>query len=83
MHSVTHLGTAVRNRIIQVEGMPPDLVQPPDGCRFRPRCPFAFEKCIELPPRFHLGGEHFSACWLAEGGAGEQVDWAAARKAAV
>ena len=82
MHSVPRLGPAVRNRLVPIEGMPPDLVLPPDGCRFRPRCPFAFEKCIELPPRFHLGGEHFSACWLAEGGAGEQVDWAAARQTA-
>ena len=66
MQSVPRLGPAVRNRLVPIEGMPPDLIAPPVGCRFRPRCPHAFEKCIESPPAFYLGGEHFSACWLAE-----------------
>jgi oligopeptide transport system ATP-binding protein len=65
MQSVPRLGANVRNRLTPIEGMPPDLIQPPAGCRFAPRCPHAFEKCIEPPPRVHLGGEHFSACWLA------------------
>ncbi len=65
MQSVPRLGPAVRHRLTPVEGMPPDLIAPPQGCRFRPRCPSAFEKCIETPPAFDLGGEHLSACWLA------------------
>jgi oligopeptide/dipeptide ABC transporter ATP-binding protein len=70
MHSVPRLGPAVRNRLTPIEGMPPDLVQAPLGCRFAPRCPYAFDKCVEPPPRVHLGGEHFSACWLAVDGIG-------------
>jgi oligopeptide transport system ATP-binding protein len=65
MQSVPRLGPAVRDRLAPIEGMPPDLLVPPQGCRFRPRCPLAFDKCIEQPPRVHLGGQHYSACWLA------------------
>ena len=65
MQSVPRLGPAVRNRLVPIEGMPPDLIAPPSGCRFRPRCPHAFEKCVETPPAAYLGGEHVSACWLA------------------
>jgi peptide/nickel transport system ATP-binding protein len=45
-----------------IPGTPPDLVEPPEGCRFRPRCPYAFEKCTEDPPFF--GTERHAACWL-------------------
>jgi oligopeptide transport system ATP-binding protein len=71
MHSVPRLGPAVRHRLTPIEGMPPDLIQAPHGCRFAPRCPYAFDKCAEPPPRVHLGGEHYSACWLAVDGIGE------------
>jgi oligopeptide/dipeptide ABC transporter ATP-binding protein len=81
MQSVPRLGPAVRNRLSPIEGMPPDLVNPPQGCRFRPRCPYALEKCVEPPPLFRLGGEHMSACWLAEGGVQHQTSWAAAQQA--
>ena len=74
MQSVPRLGPAVRTRLSPIEGMPPDLLAPPQGCRFRPRCPFAFDRCVETPPRFHLGGEHHSACWLAvENPAGQEA----------
>jgi len=68
MQSVPRLGPAVRSRLVPIEGMPPDLLQPPQGCRFRPRCPYALEQCLEDPPRVFLGGEHYSACWLAAEG---------------
>jgi oligopeptide transport system ATP-binding protein len=69
MHSVPRLGPSVRDRLVPIEGMPPDLIAPPQGCRFRPRCPYAFAKCTEMPPRVFLGGEHHSVCWLAVDGA--------------
>jgi peptide/nickel transport system ATP-binding protein len=49
-----------------IPGTPPDLVNPPPGCRFRPRCPFAFEKCTEEPPL--RWGDRLAACWLMESG---------------
>lgn len=42
------LGTA--DRLVSIEGYPPDLVSPPPGCRFAPRCPFAVGACREEEP---------------------------------
>ncbi len=50
-----------------IPGTPPDLISPPTGCRFHPRCPFVFDKCkIEEPPYF--GETDRSMCWLLEKG---------------
>lgn len=47
-----------------IPGTPPDLVNPPSGCRFHPRCPVVMEKCSkDIPPLFDLGAGHGSACW--------------------
>ena len=47
-------------------GEPPNLVTPPAGCRFHPRCPHVMERCkTELPPRLQVGeGPQWAACWL-------------------
>jgi peptide/nickel transport system ATP-binding protein len=45
-------------------GEPPDLISPPSGCRFHPRCSFATEICSEQDPEFlDMGSDHFAACW--------------------
>ncbi len=50
-------------------GETPDAAHVPTGCRFHPRCPLAFDRCLtEAPPLFDVGGGQFAACWLAEGG---------------
>lgn len=64
LKSVPRLGTNVRDRLVPIEGAPPDLVTPPQGCRFRPRCPQAMDKCLEEPPLVAAGNEHRAACWL-------------------
>lgn len=46
-----------------IPGKPPLLLNPPVGCRFRDRCPIAFEKCVEVPPFVEIGKDHFIACW--------------------
>lgn len=54
------------------EGIPgriPDYKNPPSGCRFHPRCPFAFEPCSKsMPPFFDMGGGHLVACYLYQTG---------------
>ncbi|MEW2522010.1 ABC transporter ATP-binding protein [Actinacidiphila alni] len=46
-------------------GQPPSLIDPPAGCRFHPRCPFAMERCgSQAPPSFDLTGGHTARCWL-------------------
>jgi len=48
-----------------IPGTPPDLIHPPKGCRFHPRCHKAFERCREEePPLVAIEPGHFSACWL-------------------
>jgi peptide/nickel transport system ATP-binding protein len=49
-----------------IPGSPPDLLSPPPGCRFAPRCSFAKAKCRDAePPIVELGAGHFVACWKA------------------
>jgi len=48
-----------------IPGTPPSLIDPPKGCRFNPRCPFATEKCrSESPPVIGLEEGHYVKCWL-------------------
>jgi peptide/nickel transport system ATP-binding protein len=42
--------TGPRKQLTGIPGSPPDLAQPLQGCRFRPRCPMAFDACAEIEP---------------------------------
>jgi len=56
--------TGPRRQLAPLEGEPPDLLNPPTGCRFHPRCPFATEQCVrDEPPLEEIGGGHRVACW--------------------
>jgi len=49
-----------------IPGAPPDLIDPPAGCRFAPRCSFAKEKCRSVePPVAEIENRHMVACWKA------------------
>ncbi|HEY9506313.1 MAG TPA: ABC transporter ATP-binding protein [Gemmatimonadales bacterium] len=55
-------------RLTPIGGSVPTPGAWPSGCRFRPRCPKAFEKCETMPPLLSVGPEHRARCWLAERG---------------
>jgi oligopeptide/dipeptide ABC transporter ATP-binding protein len=60
-------GYGTRERLVPIAGQPPSLIRLPEGCPFRPRCPYAFDRCVETPPLLDVGGgtsSHGSACWL-------------------
>jgi oligopeptide transport system ATP-binding protein len=58
-------GANLKSRAIEVEGEPPSPVDPPSGCRFRTRCPFAFERCTaEEPALRSIQTGHLAACHL-------------------
>jgi len=59
--------TGPRRQLAPLGGEPPDLLNPPSGCRFHPRCPFATEKCVvEEPPLAEISEGHRVACWNYE-----------------
>jgi oligopeptide/dipeptide ABC transporter ATP-binding protein len=64
--SIPRLDRPRPERLHTIEGAPPSLINAPEGCKFRPRCPHAFEKCREEPPLENRVGTpgHFDRCWL-------------------
>ncbi len=53
-----------KHELVTIPGEPPDLLFPPSGCRFHPRCPRATKVCSEeQPPWEDTGNGHFAACW--------------------
>ena len=51
-----------------IEGDVPSPIDPPTGCAFHPRCPYAFDRCSQQkPPLAEAANAHFVACWLNEG----------------
>lgn len=64
LRSVPRLDQPRGERLVPIDGQPPDLTRLDDGCAFRPRCTFATERCAkEKPPLEDLGDGHLSACW--------------------
>jgi oligopeptide/dipeptide ABC transporter ATP-binding protein len=47
-----------------IVGQPPSLLNPPQGCRFAPRCPYRFEACAQDPPPLEQGERRWVKCWL-------------------
>ena len=64
--SIPRLDRPKASRLHSIEGMPPSLISSPQGCKFRPRCPHAFEKCTEEPELVSRidKRDHLDRCWL-------------------
>ena len=62
--TAAHLrATGEKQELVAIQGEPPDLIEPPKGCRFHPRCPAATEVCgREEPPVVSRNG-HWARCW--------------------
>jgi len=65
--SLTRIDRPRTARLAQISGQPPSLISPPQGCHFRPRCPHAFDKCMQEPPLEERIPErgHTDRCWLS------------------
>jgi len=58
-----------KKKLVSVAGAPPNLLNPPTGCRFYHRCPYATEKCKrDEPPLLEVKPGRFVACWLYKNG---------------
>jgi oligopeptide/dipeptide ABC transporter ATP-binding protein len=65
--SIPRLDRPKAERLHSIKGTPPSLINAPQGCKFRPRCPHAFDKCME-EPRLENRVEdpgHLDRCWLS------------------
>ncbi|RLF88282.1 oligopeptide ABC transporter ATP-binding protein, partial [Thermococci archaeon] len=59
------LAKELKAKRMKVEGEPPSPINPPSGCRFHPRCPFAKDICKKQePPLMEAEKDHYVACWL-------------------
>ncbi len=65
LNSVPRLDQAMQEKLIPIEGLPPDLGRLPPGCSFYPRCTYRLDKCREEYPPLRLVAEnHYAACWV-------------------
>jgi len=64
LRSIPRLDMPRKAKLTPIEGMPPDLLAPPEGCPFAPRCAWVMDKCWkENPPLEPIGRGHLLACW--------------------
>ena len=67
MASIPALNQDKSGRLSSIPGSPPDMTNPPVGCPFAPRCPYARRICAEeMPPYVTLGEHRRSMCWLLQ-----------------
>ncbi len=64
LQSVPKLGATVKERMEPIDGLPPNLINLPAGCRFAPRCPSRFDPCGDDPDLKDVAQGHDCACWL-------------------
>jgi len=65
LRSVPRLDEARRDKLVPIEGLPPDLANIPPGCSFYPRCAYHIDRCRqEEPPLMLVDAKHYAACWV-------------------
>ena len=65
LRSMPRVDAESYERLIPIEGTPVDMLNPPEGCPFAPRCESAMKICLQkMPPYVELGDNHRAACWL-------------------
>ncbi len=67
INSIPKLSVQEIERLVPIEGQPVDLLNPPAGCPFAPRCANCMKICLrEMPPKTELSDTHYSHCWLLQ-----------------
>lgn len=67
LQSVPNPEELERKRLLPIEGQPPDLLNPPKGCAFSPRCPYAMKICLmKHPEAKFISQTHSVSCWLID-----------------
>jgi oligopeptide transport system ATP-binding protein len=68
LRSIPRLDADDREPLKPIEGSPPDMMLLPSGCKFRPRCQFAIERCATEEPELREVGDHRARCWVTQAG---------------
>jgi len=67
LKSIPRMDIEEKKRLVPIAGTPPDLLNPPTGCPFAARCPYAMNICTSEQPKFYETNEgHIAACWLID-----------------
>ena len=67
INSIPKLNAEEKERLVPIEGTPVDLLNPPAGCPFAPRCKSCMKVCLgKMPPRTDLSDTHYTYCWLRQ-----------------
>lgn len=67
LRSVPRIDEKETQRLVAIEGTPVDMLNPPAGCPFAPRCPKCMKICLrEMPPYTTFSDLHYAACWLRQ-----------------
>ncbi|MEG0877815.1 MAG: ABC transporter ATP-binding protein [Oscillospiraceae bacterium] len=65
--SIPKLSEKEHSKLVPIEGTPVDMLNPPKGCPFAPRCGKCMKICLsEMPPHTDITDAHYSACWLLQ-----------------
>jgi oligopeptide/dipeptide ABC transporter ATP-binding protein len=65
LRSVPRVDEARKDRLVSIKGLPPDLSNPPPGCKFHPRCPFVVDRCkVDEPPLGEVATDQVARCWV-------------------
>ena len=65
LKSIPKINNETHERLIPIEGNPVDLINPPKGCSFAPRCEHCMKVCMEnVPPVYTIDENHEVSCWL-------------------
>lgn len=64
LRSVPRLDSKEHGKLVPILGSPPDLLDPPKGCPFAPRCDYAMKVCEQMPEETTVGPGHKVKCWL-------------------
>ena len=67
INSIPKLNAEEKERLVPIEGQPVDLLNPPAGCPFAPRCKSCMKVCLnKMPPKTELSDTHYTYCWLRQ-----------------
>jgi oligopeptide/dipeptide ABC transporter ATP-binding protein len=66
LQSIPRIDETEHEKLLTIAGMPPDLTNPPPGCKFHPRCRFRVDRCLQNPepPLEEVGPAQQARCWV-------------------